>query len=401
MSPSATPTFDQTCYTEKFDDRDSYSSTLLPGNRGAPLAVGDNIIVGDPENNQVFVYNPGNPVPVQTIVGPASSDKFGAALDVSIANERQGLTVLVISDPGDKIAYVYVAQNNNPGNPDFELRSTATRFDSDGFGESVAVSRDGDHILIGAPFEDDAKGKVYLYEKGNGNWPNRALNNDDLVETFVDEAPFRNERFGTSVDFDHAQGTDDFVIGVARDRLGGGNRPGIAFYYAGPTTTSSGAVTVTPDDPEHNSRFGTSLSLVDETLVVAAPNDRTPGRGRTGSVVIFQQESTIFGSTFQESQTLVPEDTVRPDGFGDSVVLCPSGNVLLVGAPFDDNFQGEDAGAVFVYVRSNVNRPFEFDKKVMSCDSNEGQRFGLQVACTANDIGATITTFDPFSVEDN
>lgn len=78
------------------------------------------------------------------------------------------------------------------------------------------------------------------------------------------------------------------------------------------------------------------------------------------------------------NQTLQAPDASQSDIFGFSVAV--DGNIAVVGAPFHDEY-GEDAGAAYVYIRSEYGQ-WEFEQELHASytdDTDAGDFFGKYV----------------------
>src|SRR6185295_8621838 len=100
------------------------------------------------------------------------------------------------------------------------------------------------------------------------------------------------------------------------------------------------------NDPKKNDAFGDVLQLVGDTLVVGAPNSDTTAGENAGKVYVF--ERTL--GTWAQQAKLKASDGAAKDTFGIDVSL--SGDTLLVGSGSADIGPVQDAGAVYVFVRS-------------------------------------------------
>ncbi len=97
------------------------------------------------------------------------------------------------------------------------------------------------------------------------------------------------------------------------------------------------------------------------------------------------------GDTWVEAQKLTPSDLGRYDHFGSSVAM--SGDVAVVGAPWQDLFRG----AVYVFVREG-DRWVEKQKLTARDGSVEGQ-FGRSVFVDGNGILVTGAGRDAYRFE--
>jgi hypothetical protein len=96
-------------------------------------------------------------------------------------------------------------------------------------------------------------------------------------------------------------------------------------------------------------QFGTALAVSadGDTVAVAAPGQSFPTEV-AGAVTVFHR--TAEG--WRTQATLAP--TATPDSFGYSVSLSGDGNILAVGARFDDGADGTviNSGATYIFVRN-------------------------------------------------
>jgi len=85
----------------------------------------------------------------------------------------------------------------------------------------------------------------------------------------------------------------------------------------------------------------------------------------------------LNGSVVQEDTKITANDAANFDGFGFAVAI--SGNVIVVGAPFDDDpFQGSAVGAVYVFLRNGST--WSLQTKLAGSDTGGGDQFGSSVA---------------------
>lgn len=125
-------------------------------------------------------------------------------------------------------------------------------------------------------------------------------------------------------------------------------------------------------DGETGDRFGYSVALSGDTALVGAPYDFTPLP--TGSVYVFTRTEAVW----RLQGKLVPADGMSGDHFGSAVAV--SGDVALVGAPRHDPSGQNDAGAVYVFVRSGAQW---VPLTKLQGGSGAGPAFGHAVAISA------------------
>lgn len=86
--------------------------------------------------------------------------------------------------------------------------------------------------------------------------------------------------------------------------------------------------------------------------------------------------TTDIGDTCSESQKLVASDGVSDDRFGTAIAIHM--NTVVVAAVLDNNEKGADAGAVYVYVHYGV--AWSEIQKLLAADGSAGDWFGVSVA---------------------
>ena len=146
------------------------------------------------------------------------------------------------------------------------------------------------------------------------------------------------------------------------------------------------------------SRFGTSISVDDSTLVISAPGSLFLNgklESGVGAVFIFQLGSN---GIWQFNTYLIADKRTQYLGFGEDVAL--SGDFLAIATPLDDyNSSGLDsisnAGAVYVYQRNTLGQWVLRDKICDTQRDAEG-RFGYRVDIEGSWllIGAPYESYD-------
>jgi hypothetical protein len=105
----------------------------------------------------------------------------------------------------------------------------------------------------------------------------------------------------------------------------------------------------------------------------------------TGAAYLFRSTATTHGSLFQWSQQskLTAPDGIGEERFGTSVAI--DGDLIVIGAP-EDSSAGTDAGSVYVYHRGKSTTgdghkmQWSFDKKIIGNDTGAYDHFGISVA---------------------
>ncbi len=197
------------------------------------------------------------------------------------------------------------------------------------FGDSVDI--DGNYAVVGAPqcdLDGAVSGRAYVFEFDGFDWALISVLSDGSV----------GDKFGTSVDI-----TDTYVaIGKPGANSGGG---GVEIYDI---STGFGGTevrwieTLHPPRSRFGGQFGTSVDGDGTVLAAGAPLD-------IGLVFVFHRESD--GTYTTESLISPPTDLQNIySRFGSSVAV--SGDNLLVGSPWPEASSSESPGAV-VYQRNS------------------------------------------------
>ncbi|WP_136601792.1 FG-GAP repeat protein [Salinigranum halophilum] len=188
-----------------------------------------------------------------------------------------------------------------------QLRTTLTPTDgapNDGYGVSVAVS--GDTVVVGASAHDavgDDAGAVYVSDLTDPT-------TETKLTAFDGEA---GDRFGAAVALDG----DTLVVGAPGDDDGTG-----AVYRYDLTQSPPTAAKLTASDGEVGDRFGSSVAIAGQTVLVGAPSAGVSGAAYVADLTDPTAETT-----------LVAADVVESGLVGAAVAL--SDGTALVGAPGD------------------------------------------------------------------
>ncbi len=350
----------------------------------------------------------------QTVVkipSPSEHDTFGYAVAVS------GNTMVVGAQGGDGVippalptatgltfdtgaAYIYERINgkwvqtakliandgvgfNEPFLPNDPNRPKGN---ADQFGESVAIS--GDTVIIGAPKhthpgQSPQSGAVYVFEKVNGAWIQKAELHSPTPSTrenigidqsisisgntiaVGDPGDFFNlpavdvftRTNGVWQNTATLQVPDDFLffptsVAIDGDTVVAGSAgsdgagvpfggAGAAYVFALKNGRWTQQATLAATDPSSGGAFGFSVSVKNSVIAVGATGQ--PGTtGFSGAAYVFTGEEGVW----TQKAKLQGNDSADFDQFGNSVSV--SGETVLVGA--DQHSVGADLGAGAAYV---------------------------------------------------
>ncbi len=239
-----------------------------------------------------------------------------------------------------------------------------------GFGQAVAIQ--GDTIVIGAPTAREtaiSPGAAYIYRRSAGG-----ANNWGLVRKVQAGDPAAGQQFGSALVLDR----DTLVVGSSLDDDLGA-QSGSAYVLErnlGGTDAWGLVVKLTASDGAAGDKFGVSLGLNGDTLVVGASFNSAVGL-RSGAAYIF--ERNLGGAAaWGMSKKLLPSVGAGQDQFGRSVAV--SGDAVLVGSPFDDDV-GANRGAAFLFGRNQGGANMWGQvTKFFASDSFLDDQFGSSVA---------------------
>lgn len=230
----------------------------------------------------------------------------------------------------------------------------------------VAVSLDGDTLLVGALNAEDgdgaSTGAAYVFVRtAPGAWTQQAKLLPSKGES--------GDNFGGWVSLDG----DRALVGTSLEDTASGNAAGAAYVFARDAvgTWTQQARVVAPDG-DSTDQFGEGVSLDGDTALVGAPSDHDPGAEDTGSAYVLQ-ESDGDWSVQTKFENPEPNDE---DQFGAALSL--DGDVAIVASPYDDS-HGTDAGSVYAYVRAN-DGTWSLDDTLRDTDGGFLATFGGSVS---------------------
>jgi len=163
----------------------------------------------------------------------------------------------------------------------------------------------------------------------------------ETVQTINNPTPMHEDRFGVTV----SVSGNYVVVGAHRDDDLSENA-GSAYLF---DTSGNLLETINNPTPELNDRFGITVSISGNYFLVGA-NAEDTGAINAGSVYLFDTSGNLL-------QTINNPEPVRNDWFGDSVSI--SGNYFVVGAPYAGD---EDGGIAYLFDTSGnllqtINNP--------------------------------------------
>jgi len=257
------------------------------------------------------------------------------------------------------------------------LEGTAADGDvGDEFGSSVAIN--GNYVVVGAPGDNigsnSDQGSAYIFFYDGSNWIQQAklLAADGTAD----------DVFGFSVSISG----NTVVIGAYQKGFGANTKSGCAYVFVRSGTSWVQQAKLVAANAQIGDRFGYSVCLSGEYIVIGAPGDDIGADADEGSVYFFARSGV---SWTQQDNRIAPFGAAG-DVFGTSVSV--DGNYAVVGAPADDNNGANNNGSIHIYMRAGS--AWSFQQSLYHSPTDQ-TLFGGTVAIK----GAIITTgFGSFSV---
>ena len=180
-------------------------------------------------------------------------------------------------------------------------------------------------------------------------------------------------QFGSVV----AMSGNTMVVGARHDSTTA-SQAGAAFVYVLSGGSWTQQAVLLANDGAAADKFGQSVAISDNTIVVGAYNDDSP-LSNSGSAYVFVRSGTSW--TFQ--QKLTASDAMADDQFG--VAVAVAGPTVFVGANFSDQPSNSDAGAVYSYTQSGTLWS-QAQKLIAAGGVILGDRFGESLAVSGSKL---------------
>jgi hypothetical protein len=200
-------------------------------------------------------------------------------------------------------------------------------------GNSVALSADGNTMIVGGYYDDSRTGAAWVFTRSGGVWTQQG---SKLVAS--DAVGSAEQGFSVALSADG----NTAIVGGPLDNTDAGaawvwTRSGGLWTQYGSKLVGTGAVGSAPAELG----YSVALSADGNTAIAGGPRDNESN----GAAWVF----TLGGGWTQEGSKLVASDAVGSAFLGTSVALSGDGGIAIIGGPSDNN----DAGATWVFTRGN------------------------------------------------
>jgi len=303
------------------------------------------------------------------------------------AGDNFGFNIAVSGNGTRIIIGAYKADYNPPSNPANIDLGAAYIFDKisgiwteskvywgsadSEFGRSVAISSDGNTVVIGAPM--DSGGKVYVAEYSGGTWPAATAN-----LTVLDPVLVSGDRFGHSVS---VSGNGSAIAAGAL--LGSNYNLGSVYVYSG-----SGWSTQTYLSGLNSyDYFGYSVSLNNNGTICAigAYGREINSNPRQGSAYLYNLSG--LPSLINEINYTHGEQS---DYFGNTISLSENGLSVIAGAYQYDLTTDHNEGSAFIFEYNGGSYILKTNGQLYAPDSQYNDRFGCSVSSAINSSASII-----------
>jgi trimeric autotransporter adhesin len=361
---------------------------------------------------------------------PATGDSFGR--EVALSADGNTLAVGAMAEDsnatginGDETnngainaGAVYVFTRTSGGWSQQAYVKASNTGAGDQLGFSLALSADGNTLAVGAATEDStatgingdetnngasAAGAVYVFTRAGSTWSQQAYvkaSNTGGSDQFGFSLALSADGNTLAVG---AVGEDSNATGINGDETNNSaGAAGAVYVLTRAGSTWSQQAYVKASNPGGSDQFGFSLALsVDgNTLAVGAMEEDSNATGingdetnngalSAGAVYVFARAA----STWSQQAYVKASNAAAGDGFGKSVALSADGNILAVGAFYEDsaatgidgdqtNNGAPSAGAVYMFTRSGS--AWSQQAYVKASNPAASDNFGYSLALSAD-----------------
>lgn len=360
----------------------------------------------------------------------ASNTEAGDTFGWTVALSGDG-TTLAVGAPGEDSAadgvggnqadnsaidsgavYIYTRDASGNWSQQVYLKASNSHTGAN-FGESLALSDDGNTLIVGAPLEDSSAktingnqashaaagaGAVYVFTRNAGAWSQQAYVKASNA--------YANAYFGWSVALSAdgntfvagATGEASNATGVngnANDRSAANAGAAYVFTRSGSSWAQQAYIKASNTGAEDNFGAAVRLNAAGTVLAVGAPFEASSANTVNGSQT--NNSAANFGavyvfarnaSTWSQQAYIKSSNGGSEDNFGNALALDAAGTTLAVGAPYEwsaygapDSVSAPKSGTVYVFTN---NGGWSQEALVKATNANANDNFGSAVALSRN-----------------
>lgn len=243
-----------------------------------------------------------------------ANDKFGMSVAVHdstiviSANEKD-------NGPLSNTGAVYIFEKNATGNwIETSVLQMNESTESANFGYSLDIN--GNTIAVGAPIQEIGgvkAGAVYIFKmNSSGDWQ---YSNTLAAPNFAE-----GDRFGYAVSLSE-DNNEIAVSALLYDSSPSITDSGTLYLFSDLNSGSPSSLQLSPSEPQHQSDFGKSIKLYNDSILVGSPKYDTLGLTDNGCAYIYEYDSS---GLLNERKILTPAGSLNYDNFGCSLFFCDS-----------------------------------------------------------------------------
>lgn len=297
----------------------------------------------------IFRRNGTDWVQEQKIIGSDINtyDFFGTSVDISG-------DVAVIGAPNDRATgTAYVFRWNGSSWIEEKILQASDGLSNELFGQSVAINKTADLIVVGAPMDGLGEGSAYIFTYNGITWVEQQniYANDGLA----------GDKFGFSIDI--SENSEAILIGET-----GPNSSGKGHVFVKDVSTWVRISKLLPQNSTYADGFGVSVAISDSFAFIGSRFDDVNFID-AGSVHIYKKQ----GNNWVWLTKIFADDRHQDQRFG---YVSAISDLVIVGATHD-NQNGLEAGAAYLF-KLNSNS-WNQTNKLLAIDGFAEDWFGSSV----------------------
>ena len=322
---------------------------------------------------------------------------FGQSVAVSEDGEW-----VAVGAPGEKAVYIFQTPVSLPtGLPGYTQIAKITSTDKD-FGWSVDFSSDAEWLVVGAPGYNNDQGRIHIFsETAIGGWalasvPTYTISGTGTLQKGL-TLNLIGHRFGQSVCINNGAtvGAASVLVGCPYftenpNIYGINSGSAFSYKYSGGPWVEERII---PFDAEQQDKFGWDVALTSDGLSAAIGSYDDDNNGiQSGSAYVYN-----YSGSWTLNTKLLASDGQEGDKYGSAVAIADNSGTLhvAIGSPQHNG----DLGAVYMYNNASGWQ----EQKMTSINPVSNERFGFDVSLNGCGSMAAISSvprnysYEPFS----
>jgi len=359
---------------------------------GNTAVIGANVATVNSKSyaGQAYVFTNNGGTWSQTAILNATDVEEEASFGQSMAISEDGDTVLIgayhaTANSKFYAGQAYVFTRNSGTWSQTAILNASNAGNMAQFGNSAAISGDGNIAIIGANWASvnskDEAGQAYVFTRNSGTWSQTAILNA------TDAAAYAYFGYSSAISGDG----NTVVIGAHGAAVNTKSSAGQAYVFTKNGGTWSQTAILNATDAAASAYFGYSSAITDDgdTAVIGAYSATVRGKSEAGQAYVF----TNNGGTWSQTAILNATDAAASAEFGYSVAISDDGGTALIGADkVTVNWEGS-AGKVYVFKRSGGTWSQPVSRETIPVHASASTN-GIEVIMNA--FATAILSFPPF-----